>query len=78
VLEGGRFIIQARKHRLAATGGLLGIIKWFQGVQASAATDTERGRRDGGDERKREGGMGRVGGGKVWRIRRHLTPSPGP
>jgi hypothetical protein len=65
VLEGGRFATQARKHRLAATGNLLGIIKWCQGVQASAASHTERGGGTGGSESKREGGMCRVGGGKV-------------
>jgi hypothetical protein len=46
VLEGGRFATQAREHRHAATGGLSGIIKRSQGVQASAASDTERGRKD--------------------------------
>jgi len=44
VLEGGRFALPARKHRLAATGSLPGIINWSQGVQANAASDTERGR----------------------------------
>lgn len=37
MLEGARFATQTRKHRLAATGNLLGIMKWCQGVQASVA-----------------------------------------
>ena len=44
---------------------LPGIIKWSQGVQASAASHAERGGGTGGNESRREGGTWRVGGENV-------------
>jgi hypothetical protein len=76
---GGRTITQfATQITQAPACCVPGIVKWSQRVQASAASDTERGGGTGGSESKREGWMCRVGGGKVCHIRQHLAPRAGP